>query len=548
MGVVVKTGQVSFRANSGEYIGLDGFAVGGEDAVARGDINEIKSHIAISVKTENLLGRAQTANGLNYSSGKVSKSSVAKGFAIPITPEERGQNLTIQMPNRGARFRGAFTVDFPASGAIASNGFSLDAAPSVVSQTKEVPADAEFFLLVYNTTDSGVSDEAILDGAVAFFGETYEDKETYITDIFQRSGRKNDLRKPRFVLGRNPGIIPFESLTGWTQAWNTAGFDRFFQLFHGLYNEYAGTVPGLEEIRGDTEYLANNNHGDTAVPTEISSITNGAMWLYHIPPLPDGATGYENSHKVMRIMLTSGVHGGEKKAIIDTYLLMQKLLEGTDDIARVLRMCDIYIMPLLNPWGIENNNTKNWNSVNLNRDYPVRNWQADPSDSTNTEPLSQYETRCITYWLNKISPHLSIDHHNFSGSVVGETKALQWGTSAFEAVVSLIFENVADLTPVIRRTFPEKFSGHNFTYGYSRLVSETSGTQSRWACEQGAVGCTIECPMHLRWDEDEGYIWGFDEAGESALVSSGYFFYSNAIKRLAEFVCEALNDWVEVDL
>lgn len=29
MGVVVKTGQVSFRANSGEYIGLDGFVVGG---------------------------------------------------------------------------------------------------------------------------------------------------------------------------------------------------------------------------------------------------------------------------------------------------------------------------------------------------------------------------------------------------------------------------------------------------------------------------------------------------------------------------------------
>ena len=38
-------------------------------------------------------------------------------------------------------------------------------------------------------------------------------------------------------------------------------------------------------------------------------------------------------------------------------------------------------------------------------------------------PLSQYETRCLTWWINQISPDVLIDHHTSSGNLATETKA-----------------------------------------------------------------------------------------------------------------------------
>lgn len=330
----------------------------------------------------------------------------------------------------------------------------------------------------------------------------------------------------QYIFSRD--VIPYAEMTDLFNGLDTnLKFVDFYDKFHELYTTYAASNPVLEEINIGSQIAE-------TVPAYFSTVPGVGMFMWHIPPLPDNEYQPANTYKRLKVFLTSGIHGSERNAIVTIYAFMHLLLQGYGDIPQAFRNLDFYIMPLCNPYGIENNSSYNGNDININRDFPVRNWQADTADHSNTEPDSQYETKCIIYAINQINPDVLIDHHCFSGNVAGAIKRLYWGTSAYGITVSKLYEVFSQLNCQVRQNFTNLFENYNFIYAYTRYVSDSSGTLSRWSCEQGINGATVECPNTLKWDEDQGYIWATGNDDQRDLVSVSEMYFTNALKVMCD--------------
>ena len=370
-------------------------------------------------------------------------------------------------------------------------------------------------------------------------------------NVVENASKNNIIANPLnvgYVSGQD--IIPYKELTNLFNGMaTTASFSVFYNKFHELYTTYAASNPGFEEINLSAQ-------SSETMPQYIADIPNGAMYMWHIPPLPKNDNQGDATYNTIRLLVTSGIHGSEKNAIVTVYSFMERLLSGSDEVAVAFRNLDIYIIPLCNPYGINWKNSSeqytgssyNGNGININRDFPVENWQADTGDHSYTEPYSQYETKIIVSAINNIKPHVAIDHHCFTGNTIGATRRLYWGTSAFGATVSRMFEIFGQLNWEVKKAFPEKFGAYNFIYGYSRFVSATSGTLCRYLCEQGINGATVECPNTVRWSEEQGYIWDGYSDPQKELVSVASMYFINTVKMMVHYAEYVLNSGIEFEV
>jgi hypothetical protein len=316
-------------------------------------------------------------------------------------------------------------------------------------------------------------------------------------------------------------------------------------IINFYFEEYPDTYikkmnDGLLEINMDMEYLAQNTD---AIPEHISGITNGGMYMYHLPAPSMNTKGGTTKHKTLKVLLVSGIHGSEKKSIWNNYYLLKALTEGTPE-SRALTMlrnfCDIYVIPLACPSGIQNNTYKNADGVNINRDFEVENWIS--SSGSGASYNSQYETRCISWWIGKIKPDCMVDHHTSSGDERTESgKFVQWGLSDCEAVASLIEENIIEVTPYIKRRYPEKLAKYNHIFGHTENPQSYIGVGmlGKHCHERYIISATYEVVMHLYWDG--GYIFGYAEEDETAIMTIDYHGYINFLLKYIQLVVKMLD-------
>ena len=333
---------------------------------------------------------------------------------------------------------------------------------------------------------------------------------------------KYDTTKLKHAFPKRGFFKEFEAKSGYS---NNMRYAEFYNLFHELYTKHHETT-GLEEIDMSLEYLRENP--SDSVPSYIYNIENGKMLLYKLPMLPRNNSGTTAKFKPVNLLLISGLHGSERKSIYNHYLLLNDLLQEqiTDPCIQAIRsFCNVYIVPMVNPYGIENSTRDNAN-INLNRDFATNEWVA-VADSSDV-PNSQYETRVLSYWIDRIKPTCLIDHHTSSGSDETEWKFTHWGDSRIEAINSLIEENALDVTPYIRNQFFDKLGKYNFCFGNTADMSDVQkkqGMLTNYAHEKGYIACTFEVVMHLKWDG--AYVFGYSEAEENDIVSINYFEYIN---------------------
>lgn len=319
-----------------------------------------------------------------------------------------------------------------------------------------------------------------------------------------------------------------------TQSKDSYNFSQFYQLFHALV-----TTDILEEINMSTEYLA---HNTDAIPSDISSITDGGMYMYHVIPPTGCGTAYGFQHRKMKLFIVAGLHGSEKKSIWDTYHLLKDFIDGERNRALyILRnFADIYVVPLACPDGIENNTRLKSNGVNLNRDFNVLNW-AKVEDSANA-PNSQYETRCISWWLEQINPDIVVDHHTSEGNSATEGgKFVAWGSSDITIIASTIDETIMDCTPYIK-DYVTALSSYNHVFGFSRALEQWTmsyGMLEKYACQHGMIGTTFEVVMAVRWDGN--LLIGFSDADESKMMSIDYYVFLNYLIKLMKQSVELKN-------
>ena len=110
------------------------------------------------------------------------------------------------------------------------------------------------------------------------------------------------------------------------------------------------------------------------------------------------AEGNSNSS----ILVIGCFHGDEPQGryLIEEYL---KIYPDTN----------ICFMPCLNTYGVENNIRTNSNGVDLNRNFPTKNWILSEKDNFygGNEPASEEETRFIIDIIEKNKPKLILTLH-----------------------------------------------------------------------------------------------------------------------------------------
>ena len=99
--------------------------------------------------------------------------------------------------------------------------------------------------------------------------------------------------------------------------------------------------------------------------------------------------GNETTNKKKKLLIISGLHGNEIAAPFNTYLLAKQLCTeflNDSNYFKLRNSFDIYIVPCLNGYGMYHLTRQNANGVNINRNYPVKNWSksGQPFDTNYT--------------------------------------------------------------------------------------------------------------------------------------------------------------------
>lgn len=133
------------------------------------------------------------------------------------------------------------------------------------------------------------------------------------------------------------------------------------------------------------------------------------------------------------ILFIGGVHGDEPEGVAIANGLLQELSEGKIQAHR-----DWLLIPILNPDGYASNERTNGRGVDLNRNFPCRNWSAEHTKARyypGPSPGSELETAAIVELVERTKPSLIIHFHSWkpmivctSNEIVPEARVLAEGT------------------------------------------------------------------------------------------------------------------------
>ena len=73
--------------------------------------------------------------------------------------------------------------------------------------------------------------------------------------------------------------------------------------------------------------------------------------------------------------------------------------------------CKVVVIPVINPWGFDNNSRNNYNNVNINRNYPTPGWSAQADIDKGASAGSEIETQYVVDTISAFSPDIALDLH-----------------------------------------------------------------------------------------------------------------------------------------
>ena len=189
---------------------------------------------------------------------------------------------------------------------------------------------------------------------------------------------------------------------------------QFSEFYKGLQDTYSGlelnrstvysTVISLFDdlVAAAPEYVSKKALG-TASGTDAN---DQPYTIYEYVFKPKHQTSSLSDKKVPVILLDGCIHGFEKCSTYGLYLFAKDLVENWDKneaLKNVRCHTEIHIIPVVNPYGFDNNTYKNANGVNINRNFYGTDWVSseDPSSSdyNGLEPFDQPESTIIRDWI-----------------------------------------------------------------------------------------------------------------------------------------------------
>lgn len=143
--------------------------------------------------------------------------------------------------------------------------------------------------------------------------------------------------------------------------------DDIYDAYDALVEQYPRWMSKEENIGMDATNTYEVRHYTLRyqTPSVKDSRSNAGTNLWNDETFP-----------MRRILLMTGIHALEQYSTLGTYMAVKAICESNEPWAQFIKANAIIdIIPIVNPWGLENKNTPNvngnWNAsqVNLNRDY-----------------------------------------------------------------------------------------------------------------------------------------------------------------------------------
>ncbi|OTG85518.1 hypothetical protein B9T31_12060 [Acinetobacter sp. ANC 4558] len=193
--------------------------------------------------------------------------------------------------------------------------------------------------------------------------------------------------------------------------------------------------------------------------------------------------------KPKHIVITTGVHGNEKDAMLQMYIFLKEILERKEDIqeASLLSNARITVVPVINPTGTNAHTRFNHNQVNLNRNGEYK-WGAFPGEQ-GSGPLSEKEAQ-IASALPVTFPDATcfVDFHNFWPNITGN--GVGWLGASRQDTVKVIRNVAIEINSDMRRY--KLFSDQKLM----RVGLNYTGTLSRdWIELYNKRGYLLETPV-----------------------------------------------------
>lgn len=202
--------------------------------------------------------------------------------------------------------------------------------------------------------------------------------------------------------------------------------------YAGQGNSYEGfTINTLyAEIISAWDALMSRSGGYISRESIGESADGQTMYCYKlIPTRYRNNTGSSVVNNAPIIMIVPSLHGFEKSAAFGTYYYARDLVDNYDKnpvLNSVRTKCILYIIPVGNPYGFDNKIRKNYNGVDLNRNWGTYGGSTDPESPyyMGAEPFDQPETQAIKSVIDATPNMLFlVDYHTD-----GQYKAASWAT------------------------------------------------------------------------------------------------------------------------
>lgn len=130
------------------------------------------------------------------------------------------------------------------------------------------------------------------------------------------------------------------------------------------------------------------------------------MAISQTPPPVELIFKKSSNSTAKTILIIGGFHGEEPQG---DFVIRKYLVEK--DFSKIKN--NIYFIPCLNPWGKDRGIRVNSNGVDLNRNYPTKNWLQTEKDEnySGDRPASEVETNFMIKLLEQIKPDIILTLH-----------------------------------------------------------------------------------------------------------------------------------------
>lgn len=283
-------------------------------------------------------------------------------------------------------------------------------------------------------------------------------------------------------------------------------------LYKGLQSDYSF---GAKETRTSEIYTMFDNLVDEKYLTKSSigmASDNSEMFAYTFKPRLVSMTEdlSEGSKTNLKIIIVCGQHGIEKSSIYGTYYFLKDLLynyKESDFLQYVRSNINLVIIPCANPYGIDNLNYLNANGVNLNRNWPIKNWSKNDKTAWDDQyggesAGDQIEVKNISNLLSENSDALLvIDFHTNGSGIISEKIKINWISylvpedDYFKRIINASKNHIKKITEYFEEEYSLLLGNSESMCGYITGTIGNEGFVGYLDCyskEQGFLSLTFE--------------------------------------------------------